>query len=132
MTFNKSTSRILIIVSTVLSFGLSAEMRNYEAPLDSANWQLDGNPLKCTLVQDIPHYGKAEFSSVANRRSNMNFALSLRNFKPLDMTQASLSSQPPVWKPNARPEPLGEVTMFPGEVCFQPLPMMLSLVMLIK
>jgi sodium-type flagellar protein MotY len=104
-----------LMASSMLTISISAERRDYVAPLDTASWTLNSSPLACSLEQDIPLYGKAAFKSVANRRANMNFDLEVRHFKPVDITPAKLISMPPQWKPNAQPQQLADVMLFPGE-----------------
>ncbi|NNJ71798.1 MAG: hypothetical protein HKP09_01315, partial [Enterobacterales bacterium] len=106
----------LFIAAIILSAGLnlSADLRNYQAPLDNANWMMQGSVIQCQLEQDIPQYGTAVFSSSASRRPNMNFELQLRRFSPQRITEADLNSQPPAWKHGVSAQSLGNVTMFPS------------------
>jgi len=95
---------------------VKADYPAFGAPLDSANWSMEGSPIQCNLVQDIPHYGVASFTSSASRKSNMNFDLALRRNSPKKVTEATLISQPPVWKHNQAAREMGQVTMFPGTI----------------
>lgn len=105
---------ILGISCACASFGISADMRNYEARMDRADWQMQGSVIQCQLEQDIPQYGTAVFTSNASRRPNMNFDLQLRRFSPQRITQADVNSQPPVWKHGVETQSLGNVMMFPS------------------
>ena len=116
---NRITSIIRTAVITVSFFIvptaiIQADFPAYEAPLDIAAWTLNGSAIECSLTQDIPHYGMAAFTSSASRKSNMNFDLSLRRHNPSRVTEATLSSEPPLWKHNKPSKPMGQVTMFPG------------------
>ena len=93
---------------------VQADFPDYEAPLDIAAWTLNGSAIECSLTQDIPNYGVAAFTSAASRKSNMNFDLSLRRHNPSRVTEATLSSEPPLWKHNKPRKVMGQVTMFPG------------------
>lgn len=104
---------LVMTVSAQADFG--SNHRSYEAPLDTAKWTLNGSRIQCSLMQDIPHYGMATFTSGASRRANMNFDLSLRRYNPTKVSQANLSSEPPLWKHNQAREELGSITLFPGE-----------------
>jgi outer membrane protein OmpA-like peptidoglycan-associated protein len=110
------------VLSVILSFAVvdtgiaQADLRDYEAPLHSAKWALDGSAIKCSLTQEIPRYGIASFTSLASRKSNMNFDLSLRRFNSNRVTEAVLSSEPPLWKHDRPSKPMGAVTMFPGDI----------------
>ena len=92
----------------------NADYRSYEAPLDTANWALNGSPIQCSLTQDIPKYGVATFTSSASRKANMNFDLSLRRYRSTDITEAVLSSEPPLWKHDKPSKVIDDVTMYPG------------------
>lgn len=105
---------IVILFSLMITVSIQGGFRDYEAPLDSASWALQGSALKCSLIQEIPLYGMAKFSSQASRKSNLNFDLSSRRYNPNTVTEAVLSSEPPIWKHNRAATVLGPITMFPG------------------
>ncbi|MFT5452491.1 MAG: outer membrane protein OmpA-like peptidoglycan-associated protein [Enterobacterales bacterium] len=106
----------LAVIDAVTDAGVvQADLRDYEAPLDSAKWALEGSAIKCSLTQEIPLYGMASFTSLASRKSNMNFDLALRRYNANRVTEAVLSSEPPLWKHNSPSKPMGAVTMFPGD-----------------
>jgi len=107
---------IVYLFSLFLTHVVSADLHDFEAPLESAKWSLSGSPIHCSLRQDIPHYGIATFSSNASRKANMNFDLSLRRYIPTKVSEAALTSEPPLWKHNKPIKLMGQVTMFPGEV----------------
>ena len=107
---------LVTLFSLLLTTPMLADFRDYEAPLDTANWKLDGSPIQCSLTQDIPYYGIASFTSAASRKSNMNFDLSLRRYNPTKITQAELSSEPPLWKHDQPRKLMGQITMFPGTI----------------
>ena len=96
------------------SINLDAELRNYEAELDNAEWSMQGSVIQCQLEQDIPHYGTAVFTSQASRRPNMQFELKMRRYTPQRILSASLNSEPPQWRHNLEPVKMGDVTMFPS------------------
>jgi len=98
----------------IMTASVTADFRNYEAPLDSATWALRGSPIECRLTQDIPLYGVAVFTSAASRKSNMNFDLSLRRYNPSKVSEAILSSEPPLWKHDQLRKVIGPITLFPG------------------
>jgi outer membrane protein OmpA-like peptidoglycan-associated protein len=75
---------------------------------------MQGSVIQCQLEQDIPHYGKAVFTSDASRRPNMNFELQMRRYSPQRIVQANLSSEPPLWIHDRPAQSLGNVTMFPS------------------
>lgn len=83
----------------VTAFSSHAMVRQYEADLYDSRWQLAENSrLKCTLSHEIPNYGEATFSSVANRQMNMQFELDMLRL-PDTYGVAEVRSVPPSWKP---------------------------------
>lgn len=82
-----------------MTFSTQAMVRHYEADLYDSSWQLaDNSRLKCTLTHEIPNYGQAEFSSVANKKLNMDFQLEMLRL-PDTYSLAEVRSVPPSWKP---------------------------------
>jgi len=114
----KSSFVLSFILSLVVvnASAVQADLRDYKAPLDTAKWALEGSAIKCSLTQEIPLYGFASFTSLASRKSNMNFDLALRRFNSNSVTEAVLSSEPPLWKHDRPSKAMGAVTMFPGDV----------------
>ena len=105
---------MLMLIGMIMTASVTADFRNYEAPLDSATWALNGSPIECSLTQDIPQYGVAVFTSAASRKSNMNFDLSLRRYNPSKVSEAILSSEPPLWRHDKLRKVIGAITLFPG------------------
>lgn len=105
-----------IFISLFVTASVKGSFRTYEAPLDSATWNLSGSPIQCSLTQDIPAYGQASFTSSASRKANMTFELALRGYNPVKVTEAMLTSEPPLWKHDQPAKKLGVVTLFPGQV----------------
>lgn len=82
-----------------MTFSTQAMVRHYEADLYDSSWQLaDNSRLRCTLTHQIPNYGQAEFSSVANKKLNMDFQLEMLRL-PDTYSLAEVRSVPPSWKP---------------------------------
>jgi len=114
MTVSKKFGLSIVLATLSVTQGLQAGVRNYEAGLDKAEWLMQGSVIECRLEQDIPQYGKAIFTSNANRRPNMNFDLHMRRYSPQRIVQANLSSEAPTWKHDTESHSLGDVTMFPS------------------
>ncbi|QOL27270.1 OmpA family protein [Thalassotalea sp. LPB0316] len=90
------------VSALVTAFSSQAMVRHYEADLNDSSWQLAENSrLKCTLSHQIPNYGEAVFSSVANRQMNMQFELDMLRL-PDTYGVAEVRSLPPRWKPGHR------------------------------
>jgi outer membrane protein OmpA-like peptidoglycan-associated protein len=107
--------RILLLITFFLfSISTVADIRKFEAPLDTSMWSLSSSALKCHLTHDIPHYGLATFSSAASRMNNMNFDLSTRRFNPVKISEAVLTAESPTWNHTHESQVLGDVLIFPG------------------
>ncbi|MBV7314546.1 OmpA family protein [Shewanella sp. NIFS-20-20] len=108
-----------LLVGLVLSVPAKGELRHYVANLDQSAWQLSrSSPIECRLEHDIPAYGTAVFTSIASKELNLLFTLDMWN-KPDEVTQATLMSRPPAWRPGANTKHLSELTYqryFNGEV----------------
>ncbi|WP_448567414.1 flagellar protein MotY [Thalassotalea ganghwensis] len=95
--------KLLLFVLSVSYFSAAnAGIRQYQADLDTSQWQLvDNSRLECTLAHPIPNYGLAKFSSKANRNINMEFELEMLRL-PDNYSLAEVRSVAPKWKPGER------------------------------
>ena len=93
-----STLALTVIVSTALSLPANGMMRRYSATIEQSSWSLVQNSAtSCVLEHQIPRFGKVNFSSVANKNINLDFALDMLQ-KPALRTDVELRSMPPQWK----------------------------------
>lgn len=111
--------RVLLASTLCMPFFATAELRHYVASLDQSEWKLsDNTPIICRLEHDIPSYGKAVFTSTAGKDHNLNFSLDMW-VKPDQVTQATLMSMAPAWRPGILSKEITELTYqkyFSGEV----------------
>ncbi|WP_299493459.1 OmpA family protein [uncultured Shewanella sp.] len=106
--------RILLAVILCCAFSVKAQLRTFVADIDTAQWQLSlNNPLSCQLIHDIPAYGKAIFTSQANKKSNLNFTLDMW-VKPSKLTKVQLQSMAPKWRPGTVGQVLAELDFYPS------------------
>ncbi|MDP2562895.1 OmpA family protein [Psychrobium sp. 1_MG-2023] len=92
--------KVAIVVSALLttSFSSQAMMKNYSASIEQSSWSLTkSTPTACILEHNIPRYGLANFSSVANKNINLDFELAMR-LKPAQRTEVELRSIAPSWR----------------------------------
>ncbi len=84
----------------------------YEATPEQSKWQMSINtPLECRLVHPIPNYGKAEFSSSASKKINLDFELKM--YRPMGETRSvSLVSMPPSWRPGESADRINTMKFF--------------------
>jgi len=107
-------SRVLFLMFFV-SMSAHATTRVYEAPLKSAIWNFASEASsQCRLSQDIPYYGKAEFTSQPGEGRKINFSLTVRRNQSTKDGVASIKSIAPVWRKGAAQLELGQTTVSPG------------------
>ena len=91
---------ILFLMSfTLLASPSLANMKYYASSIDSSLWKnIKSSPIICQIAHDIPQYGKAIFTSHADKSSNLSFALEMM-IQPRHTTPVSLISRAPLWRP---------------------------------
>lgn len=106
-------SRVLLLMFFV-SMPAHANTRVYEAPLTSAAWDFASEAgLQCRLYQDIPDYGKAEFTGKVGKVQDMNFSLTVERNQPTKYGVATIKSIAPVWRQDLSSRELGQTTVSP-------------------
>ncbi len=74
-------------------------MKYYASSIDSSLWNnIKPSPVLCQISHHIPQYGKATFTSRANKSSNLSFTLEMM-IQPGHTTPVSLISRAPLWRP---------------------------------
>lgn len=95
----KVTLLATAMITLASSFAAQAGLRQYSADLTSSKWAVTSNSaIQCTLSHDIPHYGKANFTSSASKQLNMSFELDMIRL-PDNYSLAEVRSVAPSWKP---------------------------------
>ena len=109
----------IIGAASLLALPANGMMRSYSASIKESSWALVKNtPTACVLEHRIPKFGHVNFSSVANKNINLDFAMNMRQ-KPARRTEVELRSMPPKWRNN---QPSRHITnlayykQFDGEV----------------
>lgn len=107
----------LIIITWLFLLGVlpaAGGERDFYAPMHQAGWTTSGDVLKCTLSQEIPNFGRVEFSSYAG--GNFTLMYDLEREKPVRPVQkAVLRAEPPPWKQNIRASDITTTTLVPGK-----------------
>lgn len=119
MTNRLLTFGAMLSVTALLTMPANGMMRSYSASMQESSWSLVKNsPTACVLEHQIPRFGKVNFSSVANKNINLDFAMNMLQ-KPAKYTEVELRSMPPKWRSNS---PSSHITnlayykQFDGEV----------------
>lgn len=109
-------SRILLLLPLLLTGPLLvfAAERHFYAPIHDAAWTTSGNILKCTLSQELPNFGRANFNAYAG--GNVTLVYELAREKPVRPVQkAVLRSEPPHWKQNISSHDIKTMPISPGK-----------------
>ncbi len=105
-----------LLVASLLGCGLGwSDFRTYEANIEQADWQFDGNPVFCSLSHSIPRYGLAEFKAKASRTPNMAFILDAARNPIATGKVIDIRSVAPEWRPGKLGKEIGVVPVVPGE-----------------
>ncbi|MCX4028691.1 OmpA family protein [Endozoicomonas sp. SM1973] len=97
----------LLVEWTVWGSG-QAVAATFRAPIDNTQWQLEESIFECTLIQDIPRYGKAVFRHRAGER--VGFKL-LSWSRPMQQGSADLGVSAPAWRFDQGAKAKGKVTV---------------------
>lgn len=88
--------------------GLAA---SYGAGIENSQWYLAESVFECSLVHQVPGYGKAVF----RRRAGENLSFFLESESPMMRPgRGQLVVEAPVWRPGVAPRPVGAVTVSEG------------------
>ncbi len=101
---------IIIAISPLLT-AQAGELHFAVAP-DESRWSSSGNVLECRLSQQIPHFGKALFTSRAGGGLTLSFLLEREPAKKTRV--AHLRAVPPPWKHKTRTVDIARVTLKTG------------------
>lgn len=83
-----------------------AHAKTYSAELDRSQWYLSSSIFECSLVHDIPYYGKGVFYHEAGE--NLRF-YTMTNNNPMKPGKAALVVEASSWKPGKVIQDLGYV-----------------------
>lgn len=95
----------LFVLAMILGSPVSYA-KTYSAQLDQSQWYLSSSIFECSLVHDIPFYGKGVFFHEAGE--SLKFWTSTNN-NPMKPGRAALVVEASTWKPGNRVQDLGYV-----------------------
>lgn len=101
-------SSLGLISALALALAGPAGASNYGAGIENSQWYLTESVFECSLVHEVPGYGKAVFRHRAGER----LTFFLESDSPLMRPgRGDLVVEAPVWRPGVAPRPLGQVTV---------------------
>lgn len=111
MSVRQFTFRTLAgLAAAVLPAGLAAPLlaASYGAGIENSQWYLSESVFECSLVHDVPGYGRAVFS----HRAGENLSFFLESETPVMRPgRGQLVVEAPSWRPGVAPRPIGAVTV---------------------
>ncbi len=99
----------LLLAATASQAGMN--IRQYAATMEQANWSVtSASALRCELSHNIPNFGEARFSSLANKELNLIFELKMTRL-PDDYGLAKVLSVPPEWRAGEIAKPIADLAI---------------------
>lgn len=98
---------LLMVFSSAQAVDLS-----YEAPIDTAKWEVAHNKLVCKMTQNIPDFGNAFFLKEAGRPIELHLH---SKFEIPDKGRAFLYTKPAPWQHNVSSQDLGNAKLYGGK-----------------
>lgn len=109
--FRKKTLNFLapLVLGTTLS-GLGVA-GNYGAGIENSQWYLTESVFECSLVHEVPGYGRAVFRHRAGEKLSFFLESESHLMRP---GRGSLVVEAPAWRPGVASRPVGAVTVKEG------------------
>ncbi len=98
-------------VCSLLAAGNAAQAATYGAGIENSQWYLSESVFECTLVHQVPGYGRAVF----RHRAGESLSFFLETETPIMRPgRGTLVVEAPSWRPGTAPRPLGRVNVDDG------------------
>lgn len=105
----------LQILSGILTLALllpdTGLAESYGAGISNSQWYLAESVFECSLVHEVPGYGRAVFRHRAGEKLSFFLESESHLMRP---GRGSLVVEAPAWRPGAAPKPVGTVTVTEG------------------
>ncbi|MFO8140654.1 MAG: OmpA family protein [Marinobacter sp.] len=94
----------------MLSAGFAVPLlaASYGAGVENSQWYLSESVFECSLVHDVPGYGRAVFSHRAGEKLSFFLESEVPVMRP---GRGQLVVEAPSWRPGVAPRPIGAVTV---------------------
>jgi len=102
----KTQCLLTLIFLLMICISIEAQVVRYGATLHESQWGSTGSRMRCTLVHEIPHYGKALF--IQNAGEGITFSLRPKMQLP-KVEEVQLVSMAPAWKHDRKDEVLWNI-----------------------
>lgn len=98
-----------LLAGAAVAPGLQAA--TYGAGIENSQWYLSQSVFECTLVHDVPGYGRAVFKHRAGEKLSFFLESELALMRP---GNGYMVVEAPAWRPGVKPRPLGSVPVSDG------------------
>jgi outer membrane protein OmpA-like peptidoglycan-associated protein len=98
------------LVGAIIAPGLQAA--TYGAGIENSQWYLSQSVFECTLVHQVPGYGRAVFKHRAGENLSFFLESELSLMRP---GSGRMVVEAPAWRPGVKPRPLGNVSVSDGQ-----------------
>ncbi len=112
MSLGSTLVRALLLALLFASSVSTLSAKTYRAELDKSQWYLSSSIFECSLVHEIPHYGKGVFYHEAGE--DLRFYTATNN-NPMKVGKAALVVEAPAWNPGNLIQDLGYVEVSDGD-----------------
>lgn len=99
----------IVMACAALAPGLQAA--TYGAGIENSQWYLSQSVFECTLVHEVPGYGRAVFRHRAGENLSFFLESELSLMRP---GNGLLVVEAPAWRPGVKPRPVGSVPVADG------------------
>ncbi|TGN37963.1 flagellar protein MotY [Marinobacter confluentis] len=103
-----------LLAATVLAGAAIApgvQAGTYGAGIENSQWYLSQSVFECTLVHEVPGYGRAVFKHRAGETLSFFLESELALMRP---GNGRMVVEAPAWRPGVKPRPMGNVTVSDG------------------
>lgn len=97
------------LAGAIVAPGLQAA--SYGAGIENSQWYLSQSVFECTLVHEVPGYGRAVFKHRAGEKLSFFLESELSLMRP---GNGRIVVEAPAWRPGVTPRPLGNVAVSDG------------------
>lgn len=109
--FHKKTLNFLAMLALGASMSEAGVAGSYGAGIENSQWYLAESVFECSLVHEVPGYGRAVFRHRAGEKLSFFLESEAHLMRP---GRGSLIVEAPAWRPGVAPRPVGAVNVTEG------------------
>lgn len=109
--FHKKTLNFLAMVALGAAMPEAGVAGSYGAGIENSQWYLAESVFECSLVHEVPGYGRAVFRHRAGEKLSFFLESEAHLMRP---GRGSLIVEAPAWRPGVAPRPVGAVNVTEG------------------